>query len=63
MAKQARSNDIGNFRFGFEDAFLRIILDRTDKNQEIVARILDDNEFGEFVKGWMLRKVYARLNE
>lgn len=63
LAKQAKSNDIDNFRFGFEDTFLRIILDRTDKNREIVARILDDNEFREFVKGWMLRKVYSRLNE
>ena len=39
------------------------ILNRMDKNQDIVARILDDNAFGEFVKDWMLRKVCTRLNE
>lgn len=63
LAKQAKNNNIDNFRFGFEDAFLSIILNRMDKNQDIVAKILDDNDFGEFVKSWMLRKVYTRLNE
>ncbi len=63
LAKQAKSNDIDNFKFGFEDAFLRLVLNRMDKNQGIVAKILDDNDFGDFVKDWMLQKVYTRLNE
>ena len=32
-------------------------------NQEIFAGILDDAEFGDTVREWMLQKVYQRLNE
>ena len=34
-----------------------------DQNQEIFAKILDDAEFGDTVREWMLKKVYQRLNE
>ena len=47
----------------FEDVFLTTLIGRMDLNQEIFAKILDDAEFGDTVREWMLKKVYQRLNE
>ena len=63
LAQQAKNNTIDNFKYGFEDVFLNILIGRMDLNQEIFARILDDTEFGDTVREWMLQKVYQRLNE
>ena len=63
LSQQAKSNTIENFRYGFEEEFLNALIGRMDQNQEIFAKILDDAEFGDAVREWMLRKVYQRLNE
>jgi type I restriction enzyme R subunit len=63
LSQQAKSNTIDNFKYGFEDVFLTTLIGRMDLNQEIFAKILDDAEFGDTVREWMLRKVYQRLNE
>ncbi len=63
LAQQAKSNTIENFRYGFEEEFLNALIGRMDQNQEIFAKILDDAEFGDTVREWMLRKVYKRLND
>jgi type I restriction enzyme R subunit len=62
LLQQARSNTINNFRYGFEDAFFSKLFERMDQNQDIFAKIMDDNDFAEVVKSWMLKKVYNRLN-
>lgn len=61
LKSQARSNSIENFKFGFDDAFLTKLIDRMDDNKEIFERILGDNEFGNLVKEWMLKRVYDKL--
>jgi type I restriction enzyme R subunit len=63
LSQQARSNSINNFRYGFEDAFFSKLFDRMDQNQDIFSKIMDDNDFAEVVKDWMLKKVYDRLNK
>ncbi|MCP4357478.1 MAG: hypothetical protein GY796_05600, partial [Chloroflexi bacterium] len=63
LSQQAKSNTIENFRYGFEEEFLNALIGRMDQNQEIFAKILDDAEFGDTVREWMLKKVYQRLNE
>ncbi len=62
LAQQAKSNTKDNFKYGFDDAFLSALIARMDQNQDIFARILDDAEFGDLVKAWMLDKVYRRLH-
>jgi type I restriction enzyme R subunit len=62
MINQATNNTIDNFKYGFEERFIEKLIDRMDQNQEIFTKILDDKEFGEVVKGWMLKKVYERIN-
>jgi type I restriction enzyme, R subunit len=34
-----------------------------EDNQDIFIKIIDDPEFGDAVKEWMLRRVYSRLTE
>ena len=63
LSQQARSNSMDNFKYGFDEAFLTKLIDRMDANQDIFARIMDDEEFSTLVKDWMLQKVYQRLHE
>jgi type I restriction enzyme R subunit len=60
---QARSNTIENFKFGFDDVFLTKVIQRMELNQDIFSKIMDNQEFSELVKNWMLKKVYKKLNE
>jgi type I restriction enzyme, R subunit len=61
LQMQAKSNTIDNFKYGFDEAFLAKLIERMEDNQGIFEKILDDKEFGEVVKKWMLNKVYDRL--
>jgi len=63
LSQQAKSNSIQNFKYGFEDTFLTKLIERMDLNQDIFTKIIDDKEFGEVVRDWMLRKVYNRLTQ
>jgi type I restriction enzyme, R subunit len=58
---QARNNTIDNFKYGFDEAFLAKLIERMEDNHGIFEKILDDKEFGEVVRKWMLHKVYDRL--
>lgn len=61
LQMQARSNTIDNFKCGFDEAFLAKLIERMEDNQGIFEKILDDKEFGEILRKWMLNKVYERL--
>ncbi|SFH39192.1 type I restriction endonuclease subunit R [Pontibacter chinhatensis] len=63
LSLQARSNSMENFKYGFEDRFLTKVIQRMEQNQDIFAKIMDNDEFSQLVKNWMLKKVYKKLNE
>jgi type I restriction enzyme R subunit len=63
LSQQAKSNSIQNFKYGFDDVFLTTLIERMEDNQDIFTKIIDDPEFGDAVKDWMLKKVYDRLTE
>ena len=63
LSQQAQSNSIQNFKYGFEDIFLATLIERMEDNQDIFMKIIDDSEFGDAVKNWMLEKVYERLRK
>ncbi|MGA1826313.1 MAG: UvrB domain 3-containing protein, partial [bacterium] len=63
LQTQARVNKIDTFKYAFEDLFFSKLVERMDQNQEIFEKILEDKAFGSLVKEWMLKKVYAKLNE
>jgi type I restriction enzyme R subunit len=61
LKEQAQNNPIENFKFGFEELFLDKLIARMEQNQDIFTKMMDDKEFGDVVKGYMLKKVYERL--
>jgi type I restriction enzyme, R subunit len=63
LSKQAKSNNIDNFKFGFDDILMDKLIGRMEQNQEIFAKIMDDKEFGNLVKDYLLKKVYNKLKE
>lgn len=62
LMAQAKSNSIDNFKFGFKEAMLDAFIGRMDQNQDIFARMMDDQDFSGLVMDYMLKKVYGRLN-
>ncbi|HLC79833.1 MAG TPA: DEAD/DEAH box helicase family protein [archaeon] len=63
LSKQAKTNTMENFQYGFDDAFLNKLIDRMDQNQDIFKKIIDDEKFAKVVREFMLKKVYARINK
>ncbi|MGR3218206.1 MAG: type I restriction endonuclease subunit R [Candidatus Anammoxibacter sp.] len=63
LQTQAKVNKIDTFKYAFEELFFSKLVERMDQNQEIFEKILEDKAFGGLVKEWMLKKVYAKLNE
>lgn len=63
LSQQAKSNSIQNFKYSFEDIFLNTLIERMEDNQDIFTKIIDNPEFGDAVKAWMLQKVYDRFTE
>jgi type I restriction enzyme R subunit len=61
LGLQAKSNTIDNFKFGFEEVLLDKFIARMEQNQDIFTKMMDDKEFSDVVKGYMLKKVYDRL--
>jgi type I restriction enzyme, R subunit len=62
LKEQAQNNPIENFKFGFEELFIDKLIGRMEQNQDIFTKMMDDKEFGDVVKSYMLKKVYQRLN-
>ncbi len=62
LIEQAKNNPIENFKFGFDDVFMDKLISRMEQNQDIFGKMMDDKDFGGLVKGYMLKKVYQRLN-
>jgi len=60
LAVQARANTIDNYTFGFDDAFMAAVVDRRTRHEDIFTRLLDDQEFTDTVKAYLLRRVYDR---
>lgn len=60
LAKQANSNTLQNFEYGFDDVFVNALISRKSQNQETFAKIMDDKDFSSGIKGWLLKRVYNR---
>ncbi|MDR1498735.1 MAG: hypothetical protein LBS34_00400, partial [Rickettsiales bacterium] len=63
LRTQARNNSAWHFKFPFNDAFMDIVVDRMVQNQSFFERVLDDEKFGDTIKGLMLDIVYDRLRQ
>jgi len=63
LKTQAQANKIDTFKYAFEDQFLSKLIERMDQNQSIFEKIVEDKAFGSLVREWMLKRVYARLQD
>ena len=63
LLDQAQSNTIENFALAFDKKFTSTIVTRMDANSDIFKRMLDDDDFSEFVKAVYLKKVYKQLRD
>lgn len=63
LVAQAKSNTIENFKFGFKEAAIDKFISRMDQNQDIFARMMDDQDFSGLVMDYLLKKVYNRLSK
>ena len=61
LAAQAKANDLPNFRLAFDRTFMNTIVNRMDANNEILKRVLDNNDFHDLLADYYANKVYARL--
>jgi len=61
LSDQAQNNSIENFRLAFDRKFMQTLVTRMDDNSEIFKKILDDDEFSDFLRDHYLKKVYAQL--
>jgi type I restriction enzyme R subunit len=61
LAKQAQSNTKENFKYGFEDKFMDVVIERMEQNQELFAKLMDDDRMAGIVKEMLLDKVFERL--
>ncbi len=63
LKRQAKNNDIENFKYGFEEKFIHKLIDRMDDNQKIFDKVMDSSDFKKTVQEWLLKKLYKRFNE
>ena len=60
---RAKNNPIENFKYAFDEVFLKTLIERMDGNQEIFDKIMENREFKKDVEEWMTKRVYERFRE
>ncbi len=63
LVKQAQSNTKENFKYGFDDKFMDVVIERMEQNEELFAKLMDDEKMAGIVKEMLLDKVYKRLSD
>lgn len=63
LKKRALNNPLDNFKYAFEEVFINKLIERMDSNQEIFDKIMENSEFKNDVKDWLIKKIYQRFNE
>ncbi len=63
LQKQAKVNKLDTFKYAFEDIFISKLIDRMEQNKEIFEKIIDNKEFGDLVRLFLLESVYNKLIE
>ncbi len=63
LEKQAKANPKESFKIVFEEAFLGKVLNRKDRNEEMLKLVLDNPEFASLIQDQMLPWVYEGLKK
>jgi type I restriction enzyme R subunit len=63
LETQAKANPKDSFKIVFEEAFLGKVLNRKDRNEEMLKMVLDSPDFAQLIKDQMLPWVYEGLKQ
>lgn len=61
LARQAKNNTKDNFRYVFDNAFMKKAMGRMNKNQKVFAKMMNDEDFQSAIKVYLLEQVYEGL--
>ncbi|MGE8081622.1 type I restriction endonuclease subunit R [Peribacillus loiseleuriae] len=60
--QKAKNNTKDNFKFAFEKSFMDFVIDRMGSNEKFFMKILENEEFKNFIMEDMMDEVYAEVN-
>jgi type I restriction enzyme R subunit len=63
LVQKAKTNNIDDFKFAFDKAFMNKVIDRMDLNEKFFTKILDDEQFKTALMEQMLMDTYQKLND
>ena len=63
LQKQAINNEIGNFKYGFEDVLMDKFIDRMEQNEDFFQKFLKNEEFKNLISEYLLKRVYKKLSK
>ncbi len=63
IQQKAKNNTKDNFKFAFEKSFMDFVIDRMGSNEKFFMKILENEEFKNFIMEDMMNEVYAEVNQ
>jgi len=63
IQQKAKNNTKDNFKFAFEKSFMDFVIDRMNTNEKFFMKILENEEFRNFIMEDMMHEVYAEVNQ
>ncbi|MFD0084205.1 type I restriction endonuclease subunit R [Priestia megaterium] len=62
IQQKAKNNTKDNFKFAFEKSFMDFVIDRMSSNEKFFMRILENEEFKNYIMEDMMNEVYSEMN-
>ncbi|HFU7089540.1 TPA: type I restriction endonuclease subunit R [Bacillus cereus] len=62
IQQKAKNNTKDNFKFAFEKSFIDFVIDRMSSNEKFFMKILENEEFKNFIMDDMMNEVYSEVN-
>lgn len=63
IQQKAKNNTKDNFKFAFEKSFMNFVIDRMSSNERFFMKILENEEFKNYIMEDMMNEVYSEMNE
>jgi type I restriction enzyme R subunit len=63
LRQAAEANPLEKFQILFRNIMQSLVIDRMEQNEELTAKVLNDETFQKVVAGWLGEEVYRRLRE
>lgn len=58
---KAQNNTVENFKFSYDDKFMDIVISRIGQNEKFFTKLLEDEDFRDDIKDYLLMGVYKQL--